>query len=308
MSATVRSMTGFCSVDTKSDTARIRIEAKTVNHRFLDLKLRLPRELASLEGPARALIQPKLGRGSVELRVDYEATQAASEEPPETNYALAAHYFEALTKLQKMLGLDGQIRTLDIALMPDVIRRKGSSENKAEDSQTAWPLLERALIQAVDRLQEMRAHEGANLQKVLTAHLQDIQGAVTQLRSMRERIQGQEKQKLRERITRIFETYPIQNSAVEQVLESRIAQELAQLLERGDVEEELTRLDGHTGHFLKTLSAGGSVGRKLEFLVQEMHREINTLGSKSQDLGISDQVVAMKVRLEQIREQVMNLE
>jgi uncharacterized protein (TIGR00255 family) len=300
-------MTGFCSIEAQSDTARLRIEVKAVNHRFLDLKLRLPRELSALEGPSRALLQSKLSRGSVEVRVDFEATQTEADEIPETNFSLAAHYFETLTRMQKMLGLDGTIRTMDIALMPDVIRRK-NSDALGPEAQTHWPLLERGLIQALDKLHEMRAHEGSNLQRALTSTLEDIQAAVTVLRGMREKIQALETQKLRERISRIFEAFPIQNATAEQVLESRIAQELALLLERGDVEEELIRLEGHRGAFLKALNAGGAVGRKLEFLVQEMHREINTLGSKSQDLGISDQVVAMKVRLEQIREQVMNLE
>lgn len=305
--STLKSMTGFCSAEAQNDLGRARVEIKTVNHRFLDLKLRLPRELSSLEGQVRTLLQSRLTRGSVEVRVEYEPTQNKAADAPETNFALAAHYFETLTRMQKMLGVDGGLRAIDIALLPDVISRK-SAETLSDDGQTVWPLLERTLIQASDKLQEMRAHEGENLHRVLTASLTEIHNAVVRLRGQRERLQGIEKQKIQERVNRAFETFPIANAAVAQVLESRIAQELALILERGDVEEELARLEGHVEHFEKTLNGGGGVGKKLEFLLQELHREINTLGSKSQDLGISDEVVALKVRIEQIREQVMNLE
>lgn len=305
--ATLKSMTGFCSVEAQDDRGHLRIDMKTVNHRFLDLKLRLPRELSALEGQSRSFLQTRLARGSVEVRVEFTPPNQETADAPETNFSLAAHYFETLTRMQKMLGLEGNLRTIDIALLPDVITRK-SSDAASEDSQALWPLLERTLTQAVDKLQDMRAHEGANLGRVLNEALQEIQSAVERLRGQRERIQALEKQKIQERVTRAFESFPIANAQISQVLESRVAQELALILERGDVEEELTRLDGHVGHFRKTLTAVGGVGKKLEFLLQEMHREINTLGSKSQDLGISDEVVALKVRIEQIREQVMNLE
>ncbi len=304
----VRSMTGFCSLEAEGPLGRLRVELKTLNHRFLDVKIRLPREFVSLEPQARALAQARLTRGSLDLRVDFEPLTPRDETPPEANYTLATYYFESLKKIQLILGLNDPIRTIDIALLPDVLQRKSSSETPAREAQELWPHLESTLHQAIDRLQEMRTHEGANLWRVLHEAVDENAASVGRLRARREDLQSLEKGALISRVQRAFDAYPIADKTAKELLESRVAQELALILERGDVEEELTRLLGHIGHFQETLAAGGAVGKKLEFLLQEMHREINTLGSKSQDLGISNEVVAMKVRLEQIREQVMNIE
>jgi uncharacterized protein (TIGR00255 family) len=154
----------------------------------------------------------------------------------------------------------------------------------------------------------MRMREGAALVSALKNSLDSIESTVARLRTRKLQLIEKERNTLRERIQKVWALYPPPAGTEQGGVESRLAQELALSLERGDIEEELIRLAGHVEHFRATLEAGGPVGKKLEFLLQELHREINTLGSKSQDLEIGTEVVDLKVHLEQLREQVANLE
>jgi uncharacterized protein (TIGR00255 family) len=155
----------------------------------------------------------------------------------------------------------------------------------------------------------MRAHEGAALCTVLLDACRSLESTLEIIRARRKECATLLEQRNQERIRAVFEAHPLPvGVAVQAVLESRVAQELGLLLDRTDIEEELTRFGGHLAHLRKTLQDGGPVGRKLEFLLQELGREINTLGNKAQDIPVSEQVLAVKVRLEQIREQVLNLE
>ncbi len=304
ISTQVRSMTGFSSLEGELRESRIRIEVKTLNHRFLDIKLRLPRDLASIENPLRSLIQARLSRGAVDLKIDRQgcADEAATVIHP--NLALAANYYEAIRAIQKTLGLTDSVRSIDIASLPEVLSR-ASADAPAEE---LWNSIEPLVQDALSKLQEMRRTEGAALEITLREGLDELEGKIALLRQSRAACESAYKEKIRARVKSIFEAYPMSESSAQAVLESRIAQELALLLDRTDIEEELTRFQGHIDHFRKVLNAGGPVGRKLDFILQELHREINTLGNKAQDFGISEEVVQMKVRLEQLREQVMNLE
>jgi uncharacterized protein (TIGR00255 family) len=304
MSKPIHSMTGFSSVEGVVAGSRMRVEIKTLNHRFLDLKTRLPRELSSAEIPLRALVQGKFSRGAVDLKVDRIPDHETSPSMAQVNLAVAAHYFEALVTLQKTLGLSDSIRTIDIASMPDVISRT-SPELQAEE---AWAQLEPLVCKAIERLAEMRAHEGLVLTKLLIEGISEMDARIARLRERRGEWEATVKKKTRERIKTVFEAHPISDSGLQAALESRISQELALILDRTDVEEELNRFKGHLDHFRKILGEGGSAGRKLDFILQELNREINTLSNKAQDLIISEEAVQLKVRIEQLREQAMNIE
>jgi uncharacterized protein (TIGR00255 family) len=304
MGKPVLSMTGFSSIEGEVAGLKLRIEMKTLNHKFLDIKLRMPREFSSADLPLRAAIQSAFARGSIDFKVERISTEEQESQNVEPNLELAARYHESMVRIQKALGLTDAIRTSDIAGMPEVISR-ASREFQPEE---AWKQLEPVARNAMKKLMEMRAHEGSALIKVISASLEEMETFIDGIRSKRKEWEAGYREKIREKIQSVFEAHPIAEAGIQAVLESRIAQELALILDRTDIEEELTRFKGHLGHFRKIINEGGPVGRKLDFVLQELHREINTLGNKAQDFRISEQVVDMKVRLEQMREQVMNLE
>jgi uncharacterized protein (TIGR00255 family) len=214
----------------------------------------------------------------------------------------------SLEELRDQLELASQPITLSNLLeFRDVFVTRATTETPTED---VAAVLEPLVTQVLSKLQEMRAQEGAQLAKILTGGIQELEDILTRVRSRRHEWTERAQAKTRERVQNLFDAFPLPTglSAAQSVLESRIAQELSILLDRTDIAEEIDRATAHFAHFRKTLEQGGPVGKKLEFLLQEMHREVNTLGNKAQDLGISEEIVQAKVRLEQLREQILNLE
>lgn len=304
-SVAVLSMTGFGAAEGMIGTQKYRIEVKSVNHRFLDLKLRLPREFQPCEAAVRALVQSRFSRGAIELKVDRlsEMGNAPTVEL-NVNTELAKKYLEKIRDLQCALGLADSVTIRDIANYPDVLSRN-TSETSSEES---WKLLQPLVVNALNELFEMRRHEGASLAQVLLTAASDLESTIGRLREKRKSVVGKYPDRIREKVKAIFDSHPLSEGNIQAVLESRISQELALLADRTDVEEELVRFQGHLDHLRKVFREGGQVGRKLDFVLQELNREMNTLGNKAQDYGMSEEVVSSKVRLEQLREQVMNLE
>jgi uncharacterized protein (TIGR00255 family) len=306
-------MTGFGTAEAEIAGSKFRIELRSVNHRFLDLKVRLPREFQSLESQSRALVQSRFNRGALELKMERSASDITPESEPtlDVNEARARDVFHAYQKLAKIMGSTETPSLRDLALFPEVIRTRGAEDI---DLQAAWKEnLEPGLARAMGNLLGMRETEGAQLARIQRHAVSAQSPYNTELGRMRKSSEGEFKRRISERVTQVFESHPLPampfgEAAARQLLESRIAQELALVIDRTDIQEELVRFEGHLAHFEKTLAEGGAVGRKLEFILQELGREINTLGNKAQDLGISEQVVSVKVRLEQLREQVLNLE
>lgn len=301
----VQSMTGFSQAEGETAGGRLKVEIKTLNHRFLDAKVRLPRELSSAEIPLRAALAGRFTRGAVEIKVERMADPArADESAPRIDRAQARRYLEEVRQLQSELGLPGALTISDLLALPEVLGR-GQETASVEDP---WPQVEPVFASALQKLSEMRTHEGQALARTLGATLDELDARIRFLREKRKESEGVLRARARERVQAVFEAFPIANASVEAALESRVSQELALLLDRTDIEEELIRFQGHLDHFRKVLGEGGPVGRKLDFILQELNREINTLGNKAQDLGISEETVSIKVRIEQLREQVMNLE
>jgi uncharacterized protein (TIGR00255 family) len=298
-------MTGFGGAEGAHGSHHYRVEAKSVNHRFLDLKVRLPRELQSIEGPLKALIQSRFTRGALELKVERLSEGAAvAAADLSLNIDLARRYHDKIKELQTALGLKDQITAREIAEFPDVLTR-GTAEVSAEET---WKRFEPIVVRALDGLAEMRAHEGNSLAKILLDAAVELETTIASLREKRKAVAGKYPDRIRDKVRAVFESYPLTEGNLQAVLESRISQELAMIADRTDIEEELVRFQGHLEHLRKVLREGGQVGRKLDFVLQELNREINTLGNKAQDYGMSEEVVGAKVRLEQLREQVMNLE
>ncbi len=306
-SAPVLSMTGFGSAEGTVHGQKIRVEVKSVNHRFLDLKVRLPRELQSIESILKALIQSKFTRGAIDLKVervsDGGGPSAASTELT-LNTDLAKRYLSKIRELQAAVGLNDPVSVRDLASYPDVLTRN-SGELPSEET---WKALEPIITSALAGLYEMRKHEGESLGQILIGAAAELDRTISSLREKRKAVSGKYPDRIREKVRAIFEAYPLSEGNIQAVLEARISQELALIADRTDIEEELVRFAGHIDHLRKVLREGGQVGRKLDFVLQELNREINTLGNKAQDYGMSEEVVGAKVRLEQLREQVMNLE
>jgi uncharacterized protein (TIGR00255 family) len=304
----IRSMTGYACVQGAPDgQRRLQVEIRSLNHRNLDLKLRLPRELQAVEHLARDWLSSQFIRGAVECRAEWIAELGMVEGLPEPNMALAAHYYESLIKLQKALGLTDAIQTRDLLAFGEIFSKSQTNEIRPEPA-ALWESIKPVFEEAVRALQKMRAAEGEKLLEVLRTTRKTLLEKIATLDVLRKKSADAIREKTFTRTREVFEAHPISDPTVKSVLESRLAQELALLLDRTDIEEELVRFRNHLEHMEKILSAGGPCGKKLDFVFQELHREINTLGNKAQDYGMSEHVVDAKVRIEQMREQTMNVE
>ncbi|HWI65909.1 MAG TPA: YicC/YloC family endoribonuclease [Symbiobacteriaceae bacterium] len=292
---TVRSMTGFGRGEAGGDLGRIVVEMKAVNHRFSEVVFRMPRQFNALEEPARKLVQARVSRGRVDVFVSW--TAAAKARGVQVDKELAIAYYNALTELGGEIGSKTELSLDTLARLPDVLKVE-DSEVTADD---LWPAFESAVAGAVDNLLAMREREGANLAQDLLAriaHIEDLGRAVSTRAP-------QVVDEYRTRLTRRLEDLLGQSNVVDP---QRLAQEVALFADRSDITEEIQRLSSHISQFRATLESGDAVGRKLDFLVQEIGREINTIGSKANDATITNHVVEAKSELEKVREQVQNIE
>ncbi|MDR7523633.1 MAG: YicC/YloC family endoribonuclease [Armatimonadota bacterium] len=292
----IRSMTGFGGATADVPGGRLAVEVRSVNHRFSEVQIRLPRDLAPLDDRVRALVQRRIHRGRVEVVV----TRDEGARRPRTVRAdvdLAVAYARALRDLAAAVGARNEVTLAQIAALPEVLK----IEDERGDPEALWPVLESALRAATDGLVAMRAAEGQRI-------ADDLQRRVAALATMVEVIAGRSREvtrayreRLRVRLAELLDQAPVD--------EARIAAELALFAERSDISEELVRLRSHLAQFQETIAgADGPVGRKLDFLLQEMSRETNTIGAKANDLEIARTIIAMKSELESLREQVQNVE
>jgi uncharacterized protein (TIGR00255 family) len=291
----VRSMTGFGRAEGEFQGVRVVAEIRTVNHRGLDISLRLPRFLNSMELAARRLIQGSLSRGKISASVSWDGDSDGAGDV-RVNTEAAARYIGMLRALKDEFDLPGEIDVHVIAARPEVFtwERAGVSENEA------WDMVEPLVLHALADLDSMRATEGRALAEdlhgriaVMDTHLAAIE-ARAPLRVTSVRAQ------LHSRIQALLDELPVD--------EHRIAMEVALHADRLDVTEECVRLRAHHRQFLELLDGPESAGRKLNFLLQEMNREVNTIGSKANDVEIVNHVLALKEEIEKMREQVQNVE
>lgn len=291
----IRSMTGFGAGRGESHGEVLGVELRSVNAKFCDVKPRMPRELAALEPELIKEIRARLSRGSVDAFVRREG-QGQRGIVPRVDVQLASAYAKALRELKDALGLSGDATLQDVVAMEGVVTLAES----APDLASASAALHQALERALDALEDMRRREGEALARDLSSRLDALERRLHELR----RLSPQQVEAARERLwTRVAEL-----SRGAPVDESRLAQEIAIMADRTDVAEELTRLASHLQQARGLIASDAPAGRKLDFLVQEVNREINTIGSKSQHAGIASVVVEMKAELERVREQVQNVE
>lgn len=290
-----QSMTGFGSGRATEGGEDISVEVKSVNHKFCEVKVRLPRELQSLEPVVVRQIKARLNRGAVDLSVK-RASRSTTGTVPVVDVALVKEYRRAFRELANAAGLSDDIRLRDLMQQPGVLRL----EEPAVDLIASAAALAAAIDQALDALSKMRAQEGTAIETDLVARLTEVESRVVRLKLLAPQAVTDHHQRLVERIAELAKGVTVDPQ--------RLAQEVALFAERTDVAEELTRLTSHLVQFKSLLAGKEPAGRQLDFLVQEMHREVNTTGSKSQHPEISNHVVALKAELERIREQVQNVE
>jgi len=288
-------MTGFGAGRGEAGGEAISVELRSVNGKFCEVKPRLPRELSALEPELVKTIKARVSRGVIEAFVRRETGDARGS-LPRADLALAAAYAKAFRELKDSLGLAGEPTVQDLVVLEGVI----SLGEDAPDQEGVSSALQAALAAGIEALDQMRRREGEALAKDLFARLDAIEKGAREVARLAPDQVNAVRERLSTRIAELTRGVPLDSA--------RLAQEVALFADRTDVSEELTRLASHLAQARGLIASQAPVGRKLEFLVQELNREINTIGSKSQHAGIASTVVELKAELERVREQVQNVE
>ena len=290
----IRSMTGFGAGRGAQGDEEIDVEARSVNHKFCEVKVRLPRELAALEIEIARVVKERLARGGVEIAVRRAPGRGTL--APRVDAVLAGEYAAAFRALRDRLGLAGDVGLQDVLAAEGVV----ALEERAVDLEGARAAAAAALAAALDALGAMRAREGEALAR-------DVAGRLAQVEVLVARVEGAAPQSIEHYRTRLQERMAELARGFTPD-PARLAQEVALFADRMDVAEEITRLRSHVAQMRTLVASDEPAGRKMEFLVQEMHREANTIGSKSQSADIAATIVALKAEIERLREQVQNVE
>ena len=295
----IKSMTGFASLTRDDERGAIGVTVRSVNHRFLDLQLRLPAAVADLEPRLRALVQKRLARGRVEITIGLQLRQPAAPE-----VVLNAEFAEALASAieqARSRGLvTGVLEAGDLLRMPQALTIR---ERLVEASGAGTQLggdVEGAVTTAVDQLDQMRVREGVHLRADLDARKSLLAGLIARIAAAAAAGSHEMETRLLERAREIAGVLPIDQAA--------LSQEVVRVAQRSDISEEITRFHGHLAHWDALSDGAEPCGRKLDFLLQEMNREINTIGSKADGLQVAEVVIEAKAELERMREQVQNVE
>ena len=291
----IKSMTGYGRGEWQRDGKKVEVEIKSFNHRYCDILLRLPRRLSPLEAQARNRIRQRLSRGRIEVFVQVDESSLA-EQKLELDLNLAKDYHWALKTLQENLRIPGEVRLETLAAFKDIFTRK----EVETDLEKEWEAVQAALDGALTALEAMRREEGLKLSEDFSGRLEALSKMVREIEEKAPQTLRTCRDRLAQRVQELSEGLEID--------EGRLAQEVAFLAERSDITEELVRIRSHLNQFREMLKHPEPAGRKLEFLLQEIGREANTIGSKANDAGIAQISVGIKSELEKMREQVQNVE
>lgn len=289
-------MTGYGKGEYENELYRFIIEIKSVNHRYNDIGIRMPRHIAYLEDNIKRAIKEKISRGKVDVFINLEYVEESAIDV-KVDIPLAKSYKSALDNLINALNLKDEVRLNNILGMSDVIK----AEKKDIDENLITHCLENALDIALENITQMRLKEGQELKKDILIKIETIEKNINLIEERAPFVVIEYKEKLSERIKELLK------DSIE-LDEDKLGNEIAFFADRSSIDEEIVRLKSHTKQFISILNEEGSIGRKLDFLIQELNREINTIGSKANDILISSHVVNLKAELEKIREQVQNIE
>ncbi|MGE5371857.1 MAG: YicC/YloC family endoribonuclease [Solirubrobacterales bacterium] len=291
----VRSMTGFGRAEVAGSMYQITCEIKCVNHRFFDFNLRMPRRYGALEDRVREKLKQSVSRGRVEVSCNIEKS-GTPERALKVDNELAITYYKCLKDLAFTLEIPADIRLIDVFRLPEVF----SLQEAEDDLEHLWNVMDQALEQAMAELVRMREKEGQTLVRDIVQRTGMIVETVAQVEERSPLVVRDYAERLRKRLNDLMGEATVD--------ENRLAQEIAVFADRASITEEIVRLRSHCQQMQEYLNGSESVGRKCDFLVQEMLREVNTIASKANDLTISQLAVDMKAELEKIREQIQNIE
>ena len=286
-----KSMTGFSKAETEATSGKCSGEARSLNSRYLEVSLKLPRSASAYEQRLRDLAKKRVKRGRLDVTIKWERTEE-SPALPTLNEEAIKWYIGVARHLKETYGLQGDLTLDNILNAKDIIVYEENS--LPEDA--LYACFDTLLI----KLNEEREREGSLIRQDLFARLEKLQASLSEIELRWPSVIKRHEETLREKVNKVTQASSID--------ESRILQEIAIYMEKVDIAEEITRLTGHLAHFRQTLDASDEMGRKLDFIIQEMVRETNTIGSKSNDMYISERVIQIKVEIEKMREQVQNVE
>ena len=291
----IKSMTGFGRCEVSENDRKFTVEMKSVNHRYLDVNIKMPKKLNFFESSIRALLKDYIQRGKVDMFITYE-DMTENNVSVKYNKDIAGEYLKYLKDMAEEFGLDNDIRVSTLSRYPEVF----TMEEVAIDEEGIWKTLEKAIKGAAEGFVETRIKEGENLRNDLISKLDGMLSHVDFIQERSPQIIAEYKQKLEDKVKDLL--------ADVKVDENRLLMEVTIFADKVCVDEEIVRLKSHIETTKATLQAGGSMGRKLDFIAQEMNREANTILSKANDLEISNRAIELKTEIEKVREQIQNIE
>lgn len=291
----IRSMTGFGRCEIQSGEKKFTVEMKGVNHRYLDVNIRMPKKLYFFETAIRSYLKKYIQRGKVDIFVTYEDL-TEGQMSLKYNEALASEYLDYFRQMEEKFGLENDVRISALSRYPEVF----TMEEQDVDEEEMWNGLREALDGACVQFVSARETEGEKLREDLIGKLDDMKAVVEKIEERSPQILSEYREKLEEKVKELL--------ADTQIDESRIAAEVVLFADKICTDEEIVRLKSHIDHMKSTLQAGEGIGRKLDFIAQEMNREANTILSKANDLTVSNYGIDLKTEIEKVREQIQNIE
>jgi uncharacterized protein (TIGR00255 family) len=291
----IRSMTGFGRAEARFQNGKVVAEVKTVNHKFFDISLKLAESVMPFEEKIKDVLQKNIKRGKVNLSISYDGT-ISKDVKVEINDKVAKNYYNALSGMRKKLGLKDEIALKDLITLPGVVNYSIIEKELVK----LWPRIKDALDEAMRRLVKEREKEGKALYVDLASRAKAIDKMVSVIKASTHVNIEEYRKKFSDRIKDLTNGREVDMG--------RLEMEVAIYAKNSDISEEITRLKNHLSNFKATLTETGEAGKKLDFIAQELHREINTIGSKASDFRIAKNVIEIKSEIEKIREQVKNLE
>ncbi len=291
----MKSMTGFGKSEIAIDGRKLRIEIKTVNHRFLDISVRQPRFLMQMEEYIRKCVKERLARGRVELFINY-ASERDDSKKVVVDLPLITAYKDAARRIAEATGVEDDLTAARLMRLPDAV----NYEEEEMTEEMLKELVDVNLTHALDELIAARTREGAELKKDIVYRLNLLIELAQSIKSREHTVVADYKKRLEDRMAELLDGAEVDAQ--------RIAQEVAFYADRCNITEELVRIQSHVQHFLDSTTQDGAQGRNMDFIVQELNREFNTIGSKSQDQDITQAVIVAKGEIEKIREQIQNIE
>ena len=290
----IKSMTGFGRSKLVKNYREYQVEIRAVNHKYSDITIKMPRNLSYLEDCIRTIILNKIKRGKIDVFITFE-NYSKDGKKIQINKEIAKNYIQTLKELAQEEKIQSNIEVTDIAKLPDVLTVKS-----IEDEESIKAEVSIAVEEALEKLIAMRKAEGEKISKDLLKRMQSIDAKIKEISEFSTGLINQYVVKLEERVKELLKT--------EEIDKTRIAQEVVIYADKCSIEEEITRLNSHISQFTNLIKTEEAIGKKMDFIIQEMNRETNTIGAKSNSLEITNRVIDIKTQLEDIREQIQNIE